>query len=85
VIAVVTGDVVTGGGEGLVRPPVPPPAGSYRPPAHLLVIEHAGHRARAIDIGERLEVLKNYPTPPNCTSPFAPVWITEMVRRQQDQ
>ncbi|WP_238009958.1 DNA alkylation repair protein [Dactylosporangium sp. AC04546] len=45
-------------------------------------IEHAGLRARAIDIGERLEVLKDYPTPPNCTSPFAPIWITEMVRRQ---
>jgi 3-methyladenine DNA glycosylase AlkD len=45
-------------------------------------IEHPGHRARALDIGERLEVLKDYPTPPNCTSPFAPVWITEMVRRQ---
>jgi len=43
---------------------------------------HAGHRARAIDIGERLEVLKDYPTPPNCTSPFAPIWIGEMVRRQ---
>ena len=40
-------------------------------------------RPRAIDIGERLEVLKDYPTPPNCTSPFAPIWITEMVRRQQ--
>ena len=48
-------------------------------------IEHAEHRARAIEIGERLEVLKDYPTPPNCTSPFAPVWITEMVRRQQDK
>ncbi|WP_447008380.1 DNA alkylation repair protein [Saccharothrix isguenensis] len=46
-------------------------------------IEHAEHRARAIAIGKRLEVLKDYPTPPNCTSPFAPVWITEMVRRQQ--
>ncbi|MDR6559607.1 3-methyladenine DNA glycosylase AlkD [Arthrobacter pascens] len=45
-------------------------------------IEHPGHRARALDIGERLEVLKDYPTPPNCTSPFAPIWITEMVRRQ---
>jgi 3-methyladenine DNA glycosylase AlkD len=45
-------------------------------------IEHAEHRARAIDIGERLEVLKDHPTPPNCTSPFAPVWITEMVSRQ---
>jgi len=45
-------------------------------------IEHAEHRTRAIDVGERLEVLKDYPTPPNCTSPFAPIWITEMVRRQ---
>ncbi|WP_155373109.1 DNA alkylation repair protein [Catellatospora vulcania] len=44
-------------------------------------IEHAGLRARAIGIGERLQVLKDYPTPPGCTSPFAPVWITEMVRR----
>ncbi|MGO4227476.1 DNA alkylation repair protein [Arthrobacter sp. YAF34] len=48
-------------------------------------IEHAEHRTRAIDVGERLEVLKDYPTPPNCTSPFAPIWITEMVRRQQDR
>ncbi|WP_283137081.1 DNA alkylation repair protein [Rhizohabitans arisaemae] len=45
-------------------------------------IEHAEHRVRAIDIGERLEVLKDYPTSPGCTSPFAPIWITEMVRRQ---
>ncbi|AHK32461.1 hypothetical protein OPAG_05853 [Rhodococcus opacus PD630] len=48
-------------------------------------IEHAEHRARALDIGERLEVLKDYPTSPGCTSPFAPVWITEMVRRQSDK
>lgn len=47
-------------------------------------IEHAEHRARAIDIGERLEVLKDYPTPPNCTSPYAPSWITEMVNRRRD-
>ncbi|MDK0522336.1 DNA alkylation repair protein [Streptomyces sp. ML-6] len=46
-------------------------------------IDHAEYRARAIDIGERLEVLKDYPTPPGCTSPFAPVWITELVRRKQ--
>ena len=45
-------------------------------------IEHPGHRSRAINIGERLGVLRDYPTPPNCTSPFAPIWITEMVRRQ---
>jgi 3-methyladenine DNA glycosylase AlkD len=46
-------------------------------------IEHPGLRARAIGIGERLQVLKDYPTPPGCTSPFAPVWITEVVRRQE--
>ena len=48
-------------------------------------IEHPEHRARAIEIGERLEVLKDYPTPPNCTSPFAPIWIAEVVRRREDQ
>jgi len=47
-------------------------------------IEHPEHRARAIAIGERLEVLKDYPTPPNCTSPFAPIWIAEVVRRKGD-
>ena len=47
-------------------------------------ITHPELRARAIGIGERLEVLKDYPTPPNCTSPFAPIWITEIVRRQQE-
>ena len=45
-------------------------------------IEHPDCRARALAIGERLEVLKDYPTPLGCTSPFAPIWITEMVSRQ---
>ncbi|MFD8881544.1 DNA alkylation repair protein [Streptomyces erythrochromogenes] len=45
-------------------------------------IEHPEHRARAIDTGERLQVLKDYPTSPGCTSSFAPDWIAEMVRRQ---
>ena len=46
-------------------------------------IESPEHRDRARNIGERLEVLKDYPTPPNCTSPFAPIWIDEMVRRKE--
>ncbi|MBX4170070.1 3-methyladenine DNA glycosylase AlkD [Rhodococcus pyridinivorans] len=45
-------------------------------------IEHPDHRARALDIGERLEVLKDYPTSPGCTSPYAPAWIGEMVQRK---
>ncbi|ANI92291.1 DNA alkylation repair protein [Dietzia timorensis] len=47
-------------------------------------IESPEHRERARQIGERLEVLKDYPTPPNCTSPFAPIWIDEMVRRKEE-
>lgn len=46
-------------------------------------ITHPEYRSRAVGIGERLEVLKDYPTPPNCTSPYAPAWINEMVSRQQ--
>lgn len=48
----------------------------------MIGIEHSAYRARALEIGERLEVLKDYPTPPNCTSPFAPSWINEMVSRK---
>ena len=40
------------------------------------------HRDRAIAIGERLGVFRDYPTPKGCTSPFAPIWIGEMVRRK---
>jgi 3-methyladenine DNA glycosylase AlkD len=47
-------------------------------------IENPDLRARALQIGERLEVLKDYPTPPNCTSPFAPAWINEIVRRNDE-
>ncbi|MES5820271.1 DNA alkylation repair protein [Streptomyces sp. RG80] len=47
-------------------------------------IDHPEYRARALEIGERLEVLKDYPTSPGCTSPYAPTWISEMVRRRGD-
>ncbi len=40
------------------------------------------HRERAIAIGEKLGVLRDYPVSKGCVSPFAPSWITEMVRRQ---
>lgn len=41
-------------------------------------------RERALAIGERLGVLRDYPTPAGCTSPFAPAWIAEMVRRREE-
>jgi 3-methyladenine DNA glycosylase AlkD len=46
-------------------------------------IHHPAHRARALAIGENLGVYRDFPTPPGCTSPFAPTWIGEMVRRQE--
>jgi 3-methyladenine DNA glycosylase AlkD len=40
------------------------------------------HRERALSIGEKLGVFRDYPTSKGCTSPFAPIWIAEMVGRQ---
>jgi 3-methyladenine DNA glycosylase AlkD len=47
-------------------------------------IRHPKHRKRAIAIGERLKVLIDYPASPGCTSPYAPAWIAEMVRRRKE-
>ena len=33
-------------------------------------------------IGEKLGIYRDYPVSKGCTSPFAPIWINEMVRRQ---
>jgi 3-methyladenine DNA glycosylase AlkD len=45
-------------------------------------IHFSKHRKRAIAIGEKLGVYRDYPASKGCTSPFAPIWINEMVRRQ---
>jgi len=39
-------------------------------------------RKRAVTIGEKLGIYRDYPVSKGCTSPFAPIWIAEMVRRQ---
>lgn len=45
-------------------------------------INHPALRKRALDIGERLGIYRDYPVSKGCTSPFAPIWINEMVKRQ---
>jgi len=45
-------------------------------------IHFAQHRQRAIAIGEKLGVYRDYPCSPGCTSPFAPIWIDYFVSRQ---
>lgn len=44
-------------------------------------IHHKTYRKRALAIGERLGVYRDFPVSKGCTSPFAPIWINEMVRR----
>lgn len=45
-------------------------------------INHPKHRKRALAIGERLGMYRDYPCSKGCTSPFAPIWINEMVSQQ---
>jgi 3-methyladenine DNA glycosylase AlkD len=40
------------------------------------------HRKRAIAIGEKLGIYRDFPVSKGCTSPFAPIWIDAMVSRQ---
>ena len=47
-------------------------------------IHFAKHRKRAIAIAEKLGIYRDYPVSKGCTSPFAPIWINEMVRRQSE-
>ena len=39
-------------------------------------------RKRAIAIGEKLGIYRDYPVSKGCTSPFAPIWINALVSRQ---
>lgn len=45
-------------------------------------IHFADLRKRALEIGEKLGVYRDFPVSKGCTSPFAPIWINEMVSRQ---
>lgn len=44
-------------------------------------IHHPKLRKRAVSIGEALGIFRDYPVSKGCTSPFAPIWIAEMVKR----
>lgn len=45
-------------------------------------IHHPKLRKRAIAIGEKLGIYRDYPVSKGCTSPFAPIWINAIVSRQ---
>lgn len=44
-------------------------------------IHNPGLRARALALGETMGIYRDFPVSEGCTSPFAPIWITEMVQR----
>ncbi len=45
-------------------------------------IEHAQHRKRAIAIGEKIGLYRDWPVSKGCTPPYAPVAINELVKRK---
>jgi 3-methyladenine DNA glycosylase AlkD len=45
-------------------------------------IQFPEHRARAIAIGEKIGAFKDFPVSRGCVSPYAPIWISEVLRRK---
>lgn len=43
-------------------------------------IKHAKHRKRAIAIGEKIGLYKDWPVSKGCTPPYVPVWVEAMVK-----
>jgi 3-methyladenine DNA glycosylase AlkD len=46
-------------------------------------IQNPQLRSRALTMGEKMGIYRDYPVSKGCTSPFAPIWINEMVRRME--
>lgn len=45
-------------------------------------IHHPKHRQRALAIGKKIGLYKDWPVSKGCTPPYAPVWINAMVKRR---
>lgn len=45
-------------------------------------IHHAEHRQRAVAIGEKIGLYRDWPVSKGCTPPYVPVWVEAMVKRQ---
>jgi 3-methyladenine DNA glycosylase AlkD len=45
-------------------------------------IHHPKHRQRAIAIGEKIGLYRDWPVSKGCTPPYVPVWVEAMVKRQ---
>lgn len=45
-------------------------------------IHHPDHRARALAIGEKIGLYRDWPVSKGCTPPYVPIWVEAMVKRQ---
>ena len=45
-------------------------------------IAHPAHRQRAIAIGEKIGLYREWRVSKGCTSPYVPVWVEAMVKRK---
>src|SRR6187399_1973605 len=45
-------------------------------------IHHPKHRKRAIAIGAKIGLYRDWPVSKGCTPPYVPVWVEAMVKRQ---
>jgi 3-methyladenine DNA glycosylase AlkD len=45
-------------------------------------IHHPEHRERAVAIGEKIGLYRDWPVSKGCTPPYVPVWVEAMVKRQ---
>ena len=45
-------------------------------------IKHAAHRKRAIAIGEKIGLYRDWPVSKGCIPPYVPVWVEAMVKRK---
>lgn len=45
-------------------------------------IHHPEHRGRAVAIGEKIGLYRDWPVSKGCTPPYVPVWVEAMVKRQ---
>jgi 3-methyladenine DNA glycosylase AlkD len=45
-------------------------------------IHHPQHRQRAVAIGEKIGLYRDWPVSKGCTPPYVPVWVEAMVKRQ---
>lgn len=46
-------------------------------------IHHPEHRDRVLKMGERIGAYKDYPVSKGCTSPYVPIFVTELASRQR--